>query len=177
MRKVTKIILIFPFIAFLSSCSSSPKIIQPPEWEYERNAIQLHLTSDPRLNLYQKRAHSLILCVYHLKDLNGFNQLADEKDGLSKLLECSRFDPSVTYSKRLIVQPNQEVKESLDRTEGAKYVGIIAGYYSLRKDNTVRTFQIPVSLFNNPKKLKIDLYLGPQEIREIKGNKEAKEKQ
>jgi predicted component of type VI protein secretion system len=103
--------------------------------------------------------------------------LADEKDGLSKLLECSRFDPSVTYSKRLIVQPNQEVKESLDRTEGAKYVGIIAGYYSLRKDNTVRTFQIPVSLFNNPKKLKIDLYLGPQEIREIKGNKEAKEKQ
>lgn len=168
MRKVTEIILIFPFIALLSSCSSSPKIVQPPEWEYEKGAIQLHFTGDPRLNLYQKRAHSLILCIYHLKDLNGFNQLADEKDGLPKLLECSRFDPSVTYSRRLVVQPNQELKESLDRTEGAKYVGIIAGYYSLQKQHSVRSFQIPVSLFNNPKKLKIDLYLGPQEIQEAK---------
>jgi type VI secretion system VasD/TssJ family lipoprotein len=168
MRKVTKIVLIFPFIALLSSCSSSPKIIQPPEWEYERNAIQLHLTSDHRLNLYQKRAHSLVLCVYHLKDLNGFNQLADEKDGLPKLLECSRFDSSATYSKRLVIQPNQEVKESLDRTEGARYVGIIAGYYSLQKEHSVRSFQIPVSLFNNPKKMNIDLYLGPQEIQEAK---------
>jgi hypothetical protein len=109
-----------------------------------------------------------LVCIYHLRDLNGFNQLMGEKEGLSKLLECERFDPGVTYAKRIVVQPNQETIETMDRTEGAKYVGIVAGYYDLQKDNAARTFQIPLSFFHNPKKLSINLQLGSQGIKEIK---------
>lgn len=152
----------------LFSCISKPSIVSPPEWKHEKDAITLRLEGDPLLNLYQEKPHSLIVCVYHLKDLNGFKQLTDENGGLAKLLECSRFDNSVTYSKRLVVQPKQELTESLDRTEGAKYLGMVAGYYSLHKVHSVRSYQIPVSLFNNPKKLIINLHMGPEGIQEVK---------
>jgi len=163
-------------IALVFSCASKPSVVLPPEWGYEKGAIRLHLKADPQLNLYSGSPHTLLLCIYHLRDPNAFNQSADEKDGLSKLLECSRFDPTVTYTKRLVVQPGQEVNESLDRAEGAKYVGLVAGYYQLQKERTVRFFQIPVlqekkgnTIVSKPGILQIDLLLGPQEMQEVKG--------
>src|ERR1039457_770172 len=101
MNYVIRILLCLCTASLLSACSSSPIIKQPPEWGYEKDAIQLHFVSDPQLNLYQKQNHSLIVCLYHLRDSNGFNQLIGEQGGLSKLLECSRFDQSVTYYRRL----------------------------------------------------------------------------
>ena len=185
-----RILLCLCAALLLCACSSTPIVKQPPEWGYEKDAIQLHFVSDPQLNLYQKQAHSLIVCLYHLRDPNGFNQLIDEKGGLSRLLECNRFDPSVTYSRRLVVQPNQELTELLDRTDGAKFVGIVAGYYSLQKESSVRSYPIPLSevkrgstIIQKAAKLNIDLYLAPQEIKQpadiTKGTvpPEAKEKQ
>jgi type VI secretion system VasD/TssJ family lipoprotein len=185
-----RILLCLYAASLLFACSSTPLVKQPPEWGYEKDAIQLHFVSDPQLNLYQKQAHSLIVCLYHLRDPNAFNQLIDEQGGLPRLLECSRFDSSVTYSRRLVVQPSQEVTELLDRTDGAKFIGIVAGYYTLQKDSSVRSYPIPVTevkkgstLVQKAAKLNIDLYLGPQEIKqptEITKGKvlmEGKEKQ
>lgn len=173
MIHVIRIVLCLYVVSLLFACSSAPLVKQPPEWGYEKNAIQLHVISDPQLNLFQKQAHSLIVCLYHLRDPNGFNQLTDEQGGLPRLLECGRFDPSVTYSKRLVVQPNQELTESLDRTDGARFVGIVAGYYSLQKESSVRTFAIPITevkkdstLVQQTAKLNIDLHLGPQGIKQ-----------
>jgi type VI secretion system VasD/TssJ family lipoprotein len=168
---VIRIILCICATSLLFACSSAPLVKHPPEWGYEKDAIQLHFTSDPQLNLFQKQPHSLIVCLYHLRDPNGFNQLVDEKGGLHKLLECNRFDPSVTYSRRLIIQPKQDLTELLDRTDGAKYVGIVAGYYALQKETSVRSYQIPVTevkkgsiLVQKSAKLNIELHLGPQGI-------------
>jgi type VI secretion system VasD/TssJ family lipoprotein len=148
---------------------------QEAEWRYEKDGIRLHLKSDPQLNLYQRSPHTLVLCVYHLKDPNAFNQLVDEKEGLWKLLECGRFDPSVTNSKRVVIQPGQEMTELLDRPEGARYVGLVAGYYLLQKERVVRLFPIPVAserrgstIFLKPGMLNIDLFMGPQEIQDLR---------
>jgi type VI secretion system VasD/TssJ family lipoprotein len=168
MNRITLTISSILLVSLVSSCCSKSSIVSPPEWKLEKDAVTLRFEGDQSLNLYQGKPHSLIVCVYHLTDLNGFKQLTDESGGLSKLLECGRFAASVTYSKRLVVQPGQDLKESLDRTEGAKYVGIVAGYYSLHKVHSVRSYQIPVSMFNNPKKLDINLHLGPEGIQEIK---------
>jgi type VI secretion system VasD/TssJ family lipoprotein len=165
---MTKNILLVSIFAISIASCVHPLGNSQSKWEYEKSAIDLCIQSDPRLNLLQEKAHSLMVCIYHLRDLNGFNQLMDEKDGLSKLLECGRFDTGVTYAKRIVVQPNQTTKETMDRTEGAKYVGIVAGYYDLEKSNAVRSFQIPISFFKNPKRLSIDLALGSQGIKEIK---------
>jgi type VI secretion system VasD/TssJ family lipoprotein len=190
MKTIIRILFCLGATTLLSACSSAPLIKLPPEWGYEKEAIQLHFVSDPQLNLYQKRAHSLLVCLYHLRDPNGFNQLIDEKGGLAKLLDCSRFDQSVTYSKRLVFQPNQETNESMDRTDGAKYIGIVAGYYTLQKDSAVISYSIPITevkkgstLVQKTAKLNIDLYLGPQDIIQIQDipkvttTKPVKEKQ
>jgi type VI secretion system VasD/TssJ family lipoprotein len=166
---------------FLSVCTvsllfgcSSPPVKQPAEWGFEKDAIRLHLVGDPQLNLYQKHPHSLLLCLYHLRDPNGWQQLIDEQGGLARLLDCSRFDPSVTYSKRFVVQPGQEVTELVDRADGAKFLGIVAGYYDLQKQRSLRFYPIRITEFEKdsmlvqkPAKLDVDLYLGPHEIKEL----------
>jgi predicted component of type VI protein secretion system len=155
-----------------------PIVVMPLVWSYGKDAIRLQMQSDPRLNLYDGIPHTLLLCVYQMSDPNAFNQLKDEKDGLPKLLECARFDSSVTSAKRYIMQPEEDKTLSLDRAEGAKYVGIVGGYYLLRKELSVRLFQVPVEETINetertktikPGFLNIQLYLGPQAIHEIKG--------
>jgi type VI secretion system VasD/TssJ family lipoprotein len=135
------------------------------DWTYEKDAVRLHLQSDPSLNLFAGSPHTLILCVYNLRDPNAFHQAVDERDGLVKLLECARFDPSVTYAKRYVVQPRQQVTETLDRAEGTRYVAVVAGYSELRKEHVTRFYAIPVTaITKRPDRLDIDLYLGPQGI-------------
>ena len=160
-------------IFLLCSCAT---VVVPPRWEYEPNAIFLNLRGDPQLNLFQGKSHTLVLCVYFLTDPNEINQLVDEKGGLEKLCECTKFHPSVTNAKRLIIHPSREYKETLDRPAGAKYVAVVAGYYNLKKENVVRLFTIPVveekkrsTLYQKPGPLRLDLHLSPQQIQEIKG--------
>jgi len=169
MKRNIMVLLILSLIFLVCSCG--PKVVIPPDWKYGKDEIRIHLKSDPQLNLYQGSPHTVVVCMYHLRDPNAFYQLVDEKDGLPKLLECGRFDPSVTNAKRFIINPSKELTESLDRPEGAKYVGIVAGYYTLKKEGTVRFLQIPVieekksgSIVQKPGVLNIDLYLGPQQI-------------
>lgn len=168
MKSFMTIIMIAILGSAACSCSSRSRNVDTAGWGYEKEAVRVQLKGDPLLNLYQGRPHTLVVCVYNLKELNGFNTLADSKGGLPALLECNRFDPGVAYAKRLIVQPGMDTREALDRSEGTRYVGLVAGYYSLHKATSIRVFQIPTSVFNNPKKLDITLHMGPEGIREVK---------
>jgi type VI secretion system VasD/TssJ family lipoprotein len=175
MKSISRLLLLF-FVSFFvfNACSSRSSITQPPGWEYQREAIRLNLKSDSRLNLYQGIPHTLLLCVYQLRDPNAFTQVREEKDGISKLLECSRFDPSVTRSKSFVVQPGEEISEAFDRAEGTKYVGIVAGYYLQKTNRITHLFHIPIieekkggTLTQKPGVLNITVHLGPQEIQEV----------
>lgn len=164
MKKNILLLFLVLLVPMLNSCASMSG--SSGGFGYEKEAIILHLKSDSDLNIYQRTPHTLLLCVYQLRDPNAFNQLMDDKEGMQKLLECSRFDPGVTSVKSIVVLPNQEKTEKLDRAEDTKYVGIITGYYSLKKDYVTRFIQIPLGLFGKPKALKVDLRLGAQGIKE-----------
>ena len=166
MKRCVYVLLFFAVSATVVSCSS---VSRTPEYSFQKEAVTITLKADPQLNLYQGSPHTLVACTYQLRDPNAFNQIVDEKDGLPKLLECGRFDASVAYAKRLVLQPGQELKDSLDRAEGAKYVSVVAGYYNLQKWNSVRLFQIPVgTLSSKPQNVNVELYLGPEAIQELK---------
>lgn len=157
----------------VGACSSQP--LPPPKWSYEKDAIEVHLKADPKLNFDDGVAHTLLVCLYQLKDPNAFNQLSDDTDGVYKLLECGLFDAGVATSKRLIVHPGKDVTVTLDRAEGAKYVAAVAGYYVLQKERMIRLFDIPVVVekkgfikstkISKPGLLKIELELGPSQIK------------
>lgn len=160
------------FAIMIGACASQP--VPPPKWSYEKDAIQVHLKSDPKLNYDEGTPHTLLVCLYQLKDPNAFNQLADDTDGIYKLLECGLFDAGVAASKRIIVNPGKDVNLTLDRAEGAKYVAVAAGYYTLQKDRMIRMFDVPVVVEKKgfisttktakPGLLKVELDLGPTQI-------------
>ena len=159
-------------VLLLAACASQP--VPPPNWEFEKDAITVNLMSDPKLNFDDGAPHTLLVCLYQLKDPKSFNQLSEDTDGIYKLLECSLFDPSVATAKRIIVRPGQDAKVTLDRADGAKYVALVAGYYTLEKARMIRLYDIPVVVEKKgfikttkvarPEKLVIDIPLGPSQI-------------
>jgi type VI secretion system VasD/TssJ family lipoprotein len=142
-------------------------------YEYEKDAISLHLKGDPNLNLFEKRPHTLLVCVYQLRDPNALNQVLQDAEDVTKLLECARFDPSILNTKKFILQPGKEINESLDRAEGARYIGIVAGYYNLDKQRASRIISVPVggTFGKKASKLDLDVFLGPDEIQGVKEKK------
>ncbi|VBB46645.1 Type VI secretion system outer membrane lipoprotein TssJ [uncultured Desulfatiglans sp.] len=174
-------VLLWGIIAGLAGCASSPPLPpSPPEFTYEEEAIELYIKADPRLNLYDGLPHTLLLCVYQLRDPNSFHQLADQPGGIYKLLECAPFDASVAAAKRLIVHPDQDLKYPLDRAEGARYVAVVAGYYALQKGNIIRLFDVPVVVekpeakgrqpVSRPAHLTVELDLGSERIEDRPAN-------
>ena len=166
------LILIAGSLLLLTACAA--KQLPPPQWTYEKEAIRLHIRADSKLNLDEGEAHTLLLCAYQLSDPNTFNQLSNDQDGLYQLLECGLFGDGAAASKRLILQPGQDVNLTLDRAEGARYVAVVAGYYILEKDRMVRMVEIPeivekkgvirVKKTRKPAHLSVNLVLGPQQI-------------
>lgn len=172
MKSFGNLILVVLAAMFLASCASAP--LAPPEYSYGKDTINIDIKADPRLNLSEGSAHTLLLCVHQLRDPNAFNRLIGDRNGIYKLLECSQFDGSVTHSKRIIVQPDQQIRYTLDRAEGTKYVAVAGGYYNSRKEDVVSLFEVPViekslGLFSStrvaePGILNIMLDLGPRAI-------------
>ena len=155
------------------TCSCAPRAL--PRWEFEQDAINIFIEADNQLNLRDGSSHTLSVCVYQLKDPNAFHQLSDDTDGLYQLLDCGIFDPGVAVTKRLIIHPNDELTVTLDRAEGAKFVAIVAGYYTIEKDRIIRFYKVPVKkrgVFRRkyvPSDMDIHLVLGSKQILTPKG--------
>jgi type VI secretion system VasD/TssJ family lipoprotein len=113
---------------------SRAQAMKASQQTFKKEAIKLLIKADSQLNRFEKNSHTLFLCLYQLKDPNGFNQLAQEKDGLPKLVECSRFDATVANAKQFVVQPGQELSEVCDKAEGTRYIGVATGYYGMGKE-------------------------------------------
>lgn len=133
------------------------------------NGINMRLKCDEKLNWHYEKPHALVLCAYQLKDLNGFRQTLEEKNGMAKLMECSRYDSSVNYVKRIVAQPGKEISVTMDLFEGTKNVAVIAGYYHFKKNQAVRSFELPLKgvFSRKPSGMDINLYLSSNDIQEI----------
>lgn len=187
MKTVVNYLIPVLLIIVSFSCSSGNESIKEsapelePTWSYEEDAIRLILISDPALNSYDGLPHTLHFCFYQLKDPNAFNQMSGDEVGLSLLLGCSTFDPSVTGFKRITVQPGQNLTVTMDRAEGSRYVGLATGYYTLERERIVRLQKIPVKVkrkfplvyekYALPGNLKLEVQLGSKQIEKVKAKK------
>jgi len=171
-KRLTILVCALAAAVLLAACASQP--LPPPKWTYAKNAINIKIEADPDLNFDQGAPHTLLVCIYQLSDPNGFNQLAQDQNGIYKLLNCSLFDSTVAAAKRLIVRPGEKTSVSLDRAEGSKYVAVVAGYTVLEKSRMIRMFDIPVVIEKKgfikrtkvakPARLNLMLKLGPSQI-------------
>ena len=116
-----------------------------PLWRYGPDAIEIHYRADPGLNLFNGRPHTLVLVIYQLSDSAQFQEKTMSADGLRDLLTSKRFDQSVVGIHNMIVQPGGEQNVSLDRAEHAQWIGIVAGYQTIRTGAINYLGRIPVT--------------------------------
>lgn len=168
------VLVCFLLVPFLWTCASSPQTVK---WEYEKDAVELHLKADKQLNYKDKKAHALVICAYQLMSPNAFEQLSGSRDGLYKLLECQVFDPaSVAVSKQIVANPGKNMVVKIDRAEGAKYVALVAGYYTIDRAKITRLYKIPevsersgflwLRKTYKPGPLIVDLVLGARQLQD-----------
>ncbi len=152
------------------ACKKKPlpievKLPPQPDYPFQAQAIRLRWTADPGLNLADGSPHPVLLAVYQLADANPFIDKAKDAAGLRTLLEAAHFDPSVVAVDRVFVQPGAQSFLLMDRTQGARWLGVAAGYYSLRGSAATRFAAIPPGKQWEDGELCVELALGPAEIR------------
>ncbi len=113
-------------------------------WTYMPKALTIKLTAAADLNPFEGDNHTILLCVYQLKTPTLFQELARTVGGLTKLLQCENFDPSVADVQRLFITPGEESTQVFDRAEGAVNVALVAGYYQLQPGNSALLDSYPI---------------------------------
>ncbi|MEW6261651.1 MAG: type VI secretion lipoprotein TssJ [Thermodesulfobacteriota bacterium] len=180
-------LLLLPLVFSLACGGGKPKTASPdiipitaepgaPKYDYGSNAVILRLKADATLNQVDDQPHTLVLCVYQFSDPNAFQDLAKSKTGVIKLLNCQRFNEGVASVQKVILQPGESRNVILDRAEGAKFVGLAAGYFDLVPEKATRLIKVPVDValkgwifkdkYQIPARLDKRIFLGPSEIRE-----------
>jgi type VI secretion system VasD/TssJ family lipoprotein len=129
-----------------------------------KDSVLFEIAADPQLNRYEKNSHALVLCLYQLNDSESFNRLAQGSGGMPKLLECGRFDGTVVNVRQMVVQPGQELTETRERGDGARYLGIATGYYSTGGKKMTALTAIPA----DQRESVLRIELGAQEIRQVR---------
>ena len=170
-------------LSLLQSCSSMNSALggnstkearAEVSWGYEKDAILIDLVMDPDLNLYGNQAHTLVLGVYQLADESSYQKLVANREIVLQSLSLGISSDSTIQLDRYAVSPGKRTTLKINRAQGTKYVGVIAGYYNLVIPTSSYVFRIPVNMESTglisksytaiPSVLAFRLYLGKNTI-------------
>lgn len=113
-------------------------------WAFEEDAVRLRLTAPAELNLFRDRPHSVVVKVLQLSDRQPFIDIRETAVGLQKVLADEPFGPSVVAAENRVLHPAADLLLSLDRVADARFVAVVAGYFSLERSATTRLIPLPV---------------------------------
>lgn len=142
-------------LALLQSCSSINSALggnstkearAEVSWDYEKEAILIDVVMDPNLNLYGNEAHTLVLGIYQVPDEASFRRLLSDPRMVSSSLTLGLGADSTILLDRYVVSPGKRTTLKINRAQGTKFVGVIAGYYNLDISSSSRIFRIPVNM-------------------------------
>lgn len=178
---------LFPFVCIslalsCASVSTSAKKEPDPARTFGPKGIEIKIAASGLLNAHNDEPHALVMLVYQLDNINSFKQLTKDESGIEKLLQKEKFDPSVLSIDQLVIEPGDNKTFLLDRAENTKWVGIVAGYYSLSPGLVSRFYEIPVKVektgvygFRKTEAklghLSVNLNLGPGSLNEMEAKK------
>ena len=142
-------------LAASGGCSSPPPegAVPPPQpaespekvaWSFEAGAIRLAIDADSKLNAVDGVPHAISLCIIQAPSQDKLAAQGATKDGLRQLLQCKASPPDSISAVQFYIQPGERKVVPLDRSEGARYIAIAAGYDALNPAQCFRTVQMPV---------------------------------
>lgn len=113
-------------------------------WVFEEDAIRLRLTAPAQLNIFRQRPHSVVVKILQLSDRQPFSDSRKTALGLQKILADPPFDASVVAAESRVLHPGADLLLSLNRVANARFVALVAGYFSLDGKTTTRLIPMPV---------------------------------
>ncbi|MFT5002326.1 MAG: putative component of type VI protein secretion system [Flavobacteriales bacterium] len=125
-------------------------------WDFDPEAIVFKFSAPQQLNMHMGKPHSLFLKVYQLSDLKIFKGIAETPAGIRDLLSTEEIDTSIISTHELTVSPNTADTLVIDRFKETRFIAIVAGYYQMKPEDSVRIFEVP-SVANRYEELNITL--------------------
>jgi len=136
------IFLVIGSLLFPLGCANIPE----DNFSYMKNALVIDIKAQNNLNTYNNRPHTILLGLFELSDPNIFNQMMEQQGSVSKILGSDVFDGNVLSRRKLVIQPGEHKQLIMDRVEGARYLGVVAGYYKLQQDKSAsRLFSVELN--------------------------------
>ena len=182
----TRLLSLLALLTVLVGCSShepTPEqtALNNLKWSYAENAVQLNFASSADLNQYDGQAHNLLVVVVQFDQPNAFANYTGSSQQLSTLLLSDTAPAGLIGLTRLFVQPGESKSITIPRLEGAKMIGVAAGYAHLDPTRSAKLYQIGVDVTSTgffsktwtaqPQPIAIDLLLGADALLRGKDSK------
>lgn len=113
-------------------------------YAYGPEEVVFNIFAAEDVNFYSNQAHTVYVVFYQLSEPNTFKQLLETPEGVGRLLEGKKLDPSFLSVRPLPVQPREGKQLKMDRVEGARYAAVVAGYYVQKPGSFSRLFTVPI---------------------------------
>ena len=131
-RRIFTVSLVFALATTVVGCTTNKEV------PFAEQAVVIDISAERDLNSFNKRPHTLAVIVYQLSEPNVFNQMLEDPEGVSVLLQGEAFDSSVKSRRRVVIQPGEKRVLTMDRAADTRYLGVVAGYYNQRTGNFSR---------------------------------------
>ncbi len=137
--------------------NAEDNIISEILWDYQKKAISLEIESVNNLSSFDKRNDSLLMKVFQFTDPRAFLIAIKSSSGIKRLLTVEQIDPACINSEDFIVLPGNKQQLTLDRVDGARYLGIVLGYSGFEQSQVSRLIPI-ITLKKDNKFTKKNVY-------------------
>jgi type VI secretion system VasD/TssJ family lipoprotein len=143
--------------ALLGGCQYSPLLNNdeaqatkiPVAASFSPNAISIEIQADPDLNVLHGMANSCSLLVLQSATDGTLNKLLASPDALKSLFNDAGAQNEILKVDKYAAMPGQVATLHIDRSENARYVAIVAGYYPFPQLQQMRLVAIPTKLVSN----------------------------
>ncbi|EFN2497843.1 type VI secretion system lipoprotein TssJ [Escherichia coli] len=152
MISVTRIFLsIFTVGLFLAGCSSGYEekkkaAINNLHANFASSSVIIHLSPQPDLNARDGLPNSCAVLIIQSGKKQTLRELMENPVMVKQLFNDAGSMNDILKVDRYFAMPGQKATLHIDRSENARYVGIIAGYYPFPSEQHTLIFDIPVNV-------------------------------
>ncbi len=124
-----------------------PKAVDDPSkiaWSFLPGGISVTLKAESSINVVREKKHAVLIKLLQLDKKDVAEQMIKTSAGIIALLEGDGKDAGVLRGDSYYIQPGAQMEFTLDRTEGAKFFAVVAGFDSLDPRDCFSITPMPV---------------------------------
>ncbi|HEE9632354.1 TPA: type VI secretion lipoprotein TssJ [Escherichia coli] len=149
-KELLLITIVLPF--FITACSDNyseqdkMQAINNVDTPFGAGMITFQISPDTQLNSLNEISNSCALLFLQSSEKKTLQDLMNNPVLIKQFFSGSGKADGILKVDKYIAMPGQDITLHIDRNEGAKYVGVIAGYYPFPGKQHMLLLDIPVEV-------------------------------